>query len=399
MILITIKKGVHLMDATLYIKMLSDENINNLKKMQYKYSVANVAEFIELLKESVYTKLPLSDFNGKPCVYMKHVLQFQSLPTKLLLMPQNDFYSTEAMEEEVYATLAIESIDSSRESIRKIFKGYAPNGYAENRIYSMKKGLDFISEKTNIITEENIYLLYQTIADFLDEENKLLPGQFYRHDSVYIVGTEIEHTGLNHSQIPEYMEKLLEFIHKDDNIDDLYKAAMIHFYFAYLHPYFDGNGRMARLLHQWYLIQKGYSSAMFVSFSYHIQHTRKKYYRAYKLIEDNAKISGVMDITPFLIYFAENIYNNIKKQGTKKIDQMSIFQSALKDGKITEKEKELWNFVLAHYGEHEFSTKQLEKDFSNAAYATIRSFVLKFTEIGLLTSIQYSNRTKYKLLQ
>ena len=153
MILITIKKGVHLMDATLYIKMLSDENINNLKKMQYKYSVANVAEFIELLKESVYTKLPLSDFNGKPCVYMKHVLQFQSLPTKLLLMPQNDFYSTEAMEEEVYATLAIESIDSSRESIRKIFK-------AENRIYSMKKGLDFISEKTNIITEENIYLLY-----------------------------------------------------------------------------------------------------------------------------------------------------------------------------------------------------------------------------------------------
>ena len=70
MILITIKKGVHLMDATLYIKMLSDENINNLKKMQYKYSVANVAEFIELLKESVYTKLPLSDSNGQPCVHM-----------------------------------------------------------------------------------------------------------------------------------------------------------------------------------------------------------------------------------------------------------------------------------------------------------------------------------------
>ena len=41
------------------------------------------------------------------------------------------------------------------------------------------------------------------------------------------------------------------------------------------------------------------------------------------------------------------------------------------------------------------STKQLEKDFGNAAYATIRSFVLKFEKLGLLKSTQYGNRVKY----
>ena len=34
------------------------------------------------------------------------------------------------------------------------------------------------------------------------------------------------------------------------------------------------------------------------------------------------------------------------------------------------------------YGDAEFSTKQLEKDFGDAAYATIRSFVLKFEKLG-----------------
>ena len=37
----------------------------------------------------------------------------------------------------------------------------------------------------------------------------------------------------------------------------------------------------------------------------------------------------------------------------------------------------------------------MEKDFGNAAYATIRSFVLKLEKLGLLKSTQYGNRVKY----
>ena len=73
----------------------------------------------------------------------------------------------------------------------------------------------------------------------------------------------------------------------------------------------------------------------------------------------------------------------------------AAFQAALSQGQVTEKEKALWEFVLSAYGEAEFSTKQLEKDFGNAAYATIRSFVLKFERLGLLRSVQYGSRTRY----
>lgn len=387
------------MDAGLYIKLLQDESIINLKKLQYKYDAEAVAEFVQLLKNHVYTTLPVSDFKGNACVYLKNIIQLKSSPSKLLILPQSEIYGIEAMETEVYSTLAIESIDSSRESIRKIFKGYAPDGHQENRIYSMKKGLEFIGNKNNKITEENIYQLYQiTIADFLDEDSRLMPGNYYRHDTVYVVGTEIEHTGLDHELLPQYMRKLILFINTKDDMDELQKAAMIHFYFAYLHPYFDGNGRMARLLHQWYLVQRGYPSTMFVSFSYHINQSKKQYYNAYKLVEENAKTSGVIDITPFLVYFAENIYHKVEMENGKKVDLIEVFSDALKAGKITEKEKELWNFVLSAYGQNEFSTKKLEKDFGNAAYATIRGFVLKFTELGLLTDMHYGNRVKYKVV-
>ncbi len=74
-----------------------------------------------------------------------------------------------------------------------------------------------------------------------------------------------------------------------------------------------------------------------------------------------------------------------------------LFRAAMERGGITEKEKQLWQFVLSAYGSEEFSTKRLERDFGNAAYATIRSFVMKFEQLGLLTPARYGNRVKYKV--
>ncbi|WP_373163579.1 hypothetical protein [Agathobaculum sp. Marseille-P7918] len=73
------------------------------------------------------------------------------------------------------------------------------------------------------------------------------------------------------------------------------------------------------------------------------------------------------------------------------------FQNALAQGDVTEKEQALWQFLLTSYGNGQFSTKQLEKDFGNAAYATIRGFVLKFENLGLLRSAKYGNRIKYQI--
>lgn len=384
------------MDIKLFSKMLKDKHFCNLEKMKYKYS-GDFAEFLQTLSELYYKDLPILDFNGNNLVFIENHAAVSQNAVKLLLKNQNNYYGIKTAEDEIVATSAIENIDFSRDSVRNILKGYAPKNDLESRILGIKKGLEFIADTSNKITEENLHKLYMmTVGDFLEGDDRLNDGEFYRHDTVSIVGSQIEHMGVNYKKIPGLMKVLIEFINTDDGINDLVKAAIIHFYFAYVHPYFDGNGRTARLIHLWFLIQKGYQSALFIPFSGLIEKSRKAYYDAFSAVEDNQIFSGVIDVTPFVLYFVENVYN---KMSVSAQNTLSAYDEAVKTGELTVKETELWQFVISCYGTEEFSTKQLEKDFGNAAYATIRSFVLKLEKLGLLTSVKYGTRTKYKVAE
>ena len=387
------------MDAELFTTMLADRHFPDLKKMQYKYSPENVSELMKLLSRSMFTELPLRDFAGGQLVYLEGFLHDDTNAVKQLLNSRSGSgaYGVQAMTEEIYNSLGIENINSSRESVRRILDGYAPANDSEIRILGMKKGLEFISDTHNRITEENLHYLYQlTVGDFLDSENSLLPGNFYRHDKVYIIGSTIEHQGINSKLLPEYMKALIAYINTPSNTGELAKAAVIHFYLAYLHPYFDGNGRTARFLQLWYLVQCGYSSALFVPFSSYINETRSDYYRAFSLIESNSKISSRIDVTPFLNYFNDNIYSRLGST-VPSLSLLDEYDRELLSGNVTEKENSLWNYVLSVYGMNEFSTKQLERDYGKAAYGTIRTFVQKFEKLGLLKKRNYNGRPKYSI--
>lgn len=80
------------------------------------------------------------------------------------------------------------------------------------------------------------------------------------------MGGEEPRPGLPAERLPGAMKCLVDFANANDGINELHKAAILHFAFAYYHPYFDGNGRTARLFHLWYLVQQGYPAALFTPF-------------------------------------------------------------------------------------------------------------------------------------
>ena len=388
------------MDGAKFAKMLSDKHLFELDRMEYKYSVSSVKEFIGLLRQNLAQPLPLADFSSDELFYLPNLAQISTNGMKQLLSvpASNQSFGLQAMTEEIHATFQIESIRSSRNSIRHILNGYAPRNEEESRIYGMKRGLDFIADRQNAITEENLHQLYQiSSGDYLPDEDRLLPDHFYRHDHVYVVGGEESREGLPAQQLPDAMKRLVDFTNAKDGINELHKAAILHFAFAYYHPYFDGNGRTARLLHLWYLVQQGYPAALFTPFSRYIAESKAAYYKAYDRVEKNALISGYTDVTPFLSYFCNEIYNRLQVGAAPPQADLQVYQTALANGKITEKERLLWEYVLSAYGTEEFTTKQLEKDFRNAAYATIRTFVMKFHEMGLLAARKAGNRVYYKV--
>ena len=388
------------MDGAKFAKMLSDKHLFELDRMEYKYSVSSVNEFTELLRQNFAQSLPLVDFSSDELFYLPNLARISTNGMKQLLSApaSNQSFGLQAMTEEIHATFQIESIHSSRNSIRHILNGYAPRNEEESRIYGMKRGLDFIADRQNTITEENLHQLYQiSTGDYLPDEDRLLPDHFYRHGVVYVVDGEESREGLPAQQLPDAMKRLVDFVNAKDGINELHKAAILHFAFAYYHPYFDGNGRTARLLHLWYLVQQGYPAALFTPFSRYIAESKAAYYKAYDRVEKNALISGYTDVTPFLSYFCNEVYNRLQVDAAPPQADLQVYQTALAEGKITEKERLLWEYVLSAYGTEEFTTKQLEKDFRNAAYATIRTFVMKFHEIELLVARKTGNRVFYKV--
>lgn len=382
------------MEITKFLEILHDKKFMDYRKMSNKYP-DTFQEYLDTLS-IFYKKLPLEDAQGNFMVFLEEPLKIQTSTLRTLFQNQSGLYSAKSLETEIIATSAIENIDFSRDSVRSILSGQASKNEEEKRIEGLKKGLEFISDPGNKITEENIYKLYKmAIGKYLDEENQLKEGNLYRHDSVYVAGTKVEHTGISYKQVPSYMKSVVKYINQKDDIQDLMKACIIHFYIAYVHPWFDGNGRMARLVHLWFLVQRGYQSVLFVPFSSLIEKTRKQYYDAYQTIEDNYRYTHTIDVTPFLLYFINNVYNKIEQPLQE--DTLSVYRLALNQKKITNKEDKLWKFVLSYFGTEEFSTKELEKAYGDAAYATIRSFVLKFTDLGLLTAISYTTKNKYRV--
>ena len=240
------------MDGAQFAKMLSDKHLFELNWMEYKYSTVSVKEFAELLRQNFAQPLPLTDFSGNKLFYLPNLAQISTNGMKQLLsVPvSGQNFGLSAMTEEIYATFQIESIRSTRSSIRYILDGYAPRDEQEARIYGMKRGLEFIANRQNTITEENLHYLYQiSTGDYLPDEDRLLPNHFYRHGEVFIVGGEEPRPGLPAERLPGAMKCLVDFANANDGINELHKAAILHFAFAYYHPYFDGNGRTARLFH------------------------------------------------------------------------------------------------------------------------------------------------------
>ena len=383
------------MKLEILTQMISDKYSLNFKKLTYKYGEENLEEYIEVLKATFYHNIDLIDFNANDIVFVPNKTNITSQLAKTLIMKySNEKYSIKAMEDEIIATLSIEQVNTTRESVRRILNGIAPTNDTENKTYGIKRGLDFISDATNKITEENLYKLYMlSCGDFLDNDNRLTGKNKYRDNEVFIVGSEVNHQGLDHKLLPEYMKNLIKFISSDDDMDQIIKSTVIHYYIAYIHPYFDGNGRTARLLQLWYLVQKGYTASMFVAFSSYINANKSKYYETFIRIIENYNISNVLDVTPFINFFVDNVFSKLK--GKHDNDKpLAKFNEILETGNITEKEKELFLYVLSSYGDSEFSTKTLEKDFKDVAYATVRSFVLKFEKMGLLSCQKYGNRVK-----
>jgi Fic family protein len=99
-------------------------------------------------------------------------------------------------------------------------------------------------------------------------------------------------------RLPEEMRAFIEWFNGVGAIDPVLKAGLAHFWFVTIHPFEDGNGRIARALADMLLARADGTKDRFYSMSSQIEEEREGYYVALEIAQ-----RGGLDITSWLVWF------------------------------------------------------------------------------------------------
>lgn len=181
----------------------------------------------------------------------------------------------------------IEGVRSTKEELTSILEHLNDSkNISHKRFVGMMKTYQFIDQLKPFTTIQDFRTLYdQLVADEVSKKKEPDGAYFIKTGVTITDGSKITHRGVE----PEakIIEKLTDLIHflQSGNIPDLYKYFIAHYYYEYIHPFYDGNGRTGRLLVGSYVARKleRYSA---ITLSYTINNDKAKYYKALEMIAD-----------------------------------------------------------------------------------------------------------------
>lgn len=158
------------------------------------------------------------------------------------------------------------------------------------------------------------------------------------------MGKEKVHFQAPDSELVEKeMQRFLGWFNNNDKTDFVIKAAIAHLWFVTIHPFEDGNGRIARALTDMLLARADKSNQRFYSMSAQIRQERKQYY---EVLEKTQK--GNLNITEWIKWFLQCLVNalNVTDSILTRVLIKADFWNKHSETIINERQKKLLNRLL-----------------------------------------------------
>lgn len=193
--------------------------------------------------------------------------------------------------------------DSLQSSLRRNFGLTSDN----RKIPAAEKGIadmmtDLYKNFDGKLTHQNLFRWHKMLTNGRNDLQNI--GKYRTHDDpMQIVSGKIYEPKIHFEAPPskivkKEMDAFISWFNSSNSLMPLTRAAIVHLYFVSIHPFEDGNGRIARALSIKALSQS-IKQPLLTSLSTIIQKNRKKYYDA---LESN---SYKNEITNWLIYFSQ----------------------------------------------------------------------------------------------
>jgi len=155
-----------------------------------------------------------------------------------------------------------EGITIKGKSLREHFE-------AKNHEKAIKYLETLVTKKKKGILAKEIFSLHELVLAGIEED---YAGR-YRNGQVRITGANF--VPPNSLKVPDLMKELFNWVNKNsENLDLVTLVTKFHHKFVWIHPFFDGNGRTARLAMNLFLMQAGFPPSVI------LKNDRKKYYEA-----------------------------------------------------------------------------------------------------------------------
>lgn len=258
--------------------------------------------------------------------------------------------------------------------------------------------LDATQNYLNPLTEERLFGWHAALFPTgFSGMHKITAGS-YRSSEMQIVSGAMGKEKIHYEAVPPQlvkteMDKFLAWFNDEVTLDPVLKAAIAHFWFIIIHPFDDGNGRIARAISDMYLTRAENSPDRFYSMSSQILAERKQYYEVLQKVQHS---NG--DITEWLNWFFHCLKKALleTENTLQKILRKAAFWKIHEKTSLNERQRLLLNKLLNGFDGKLKSSKwaKIAKCSPDTALRDIKDLIIK----GILQQEQSGGRsTNYEL--
>lgn len=319
----------------------------SVKSNYFKMSRDEFNEYYKTLKSSPNT---INILDGKffyvPTIDCNKIileLEKKSIELDNLINSISNFSKKQIVQsfliKEIKATNEIENINFTKHDI---FSAINKVSTTNKKIISISNSYKTLFEHhvININSNQDIRKLYDiTLKDSINKED-LPDGKYYRTNPVYITnGIKIIHNGVTgENNINKYMDEFIKIY--NSNIDIYTKMIICHFIFEYVHPFYDGNGRLGRFLFSNGLIQ---NTNYYFSFNVSIAllNDKKRYNKAFTDACDKYSFGSLNEFVNDICSILINYINILIKEINEKIKLLNHNPAI----KLTKLESRIYTFI------------------------------------------------------
>lgn len=312
----------------------SDSQFNNYYEKRFSYESTCV---LNLQIKPIYQPksyqlyyVPTNDIISKISKAYKISNYLENFFENLPKIAKNQFVY-ECIVEELFNTNELEGVKSSKEEIARSVKDIKLNKKTKVRFNSMIKSyFKIIYEDIKLPSKpDDIRLIYDEITKGEIEENELPDGAIFRKAPTYVLkksGTgKVIHQGVTpENKIVEDINGLIALLNTEDKIPDLIRVAIGHYYFGYIHPFYDGNGRTSRFISSVYL-SKYLGQVSAFSLSRGCNKYRNKYLEAFEVTNS---LKGRGELNYFIDIFLDIIIKTLEEMAAELKEKAELLNLA-----------------------------------------------------------------------